>query len=143
MKTFSLKKENIDRQWFVLDVSDKILGRVATKIADKIRGKDKPTFTPHVDSGDYVIVINSKDIKVTGKKSEQKIYRRHSGRPGGLKIETFEKLQDRIPERILEKAVKGMLPKGPLGRDKFKNLKVYKEDSHPHASQNPELLVYK
>ena len=131
------------KKWYVIDAKDKTLGKLATIIATILNGKHKSLNNPSLDCGDYVIVINSKDIRVTGKKSEQKIYRRHSGRPGGLKIETFEKLQDRIPERILEKALKGMLPKGPLGRDKFKNLKVYKEDSHPHASQNPELLVYK
>jgi len=131
------------KKWYVIDAKGKTLGKLATIIATILNGKHKSINNPSLDCGDYVIVINSKDIKVTGKKSEQKIYRRHSGRPGGLKIETFEKLQDRIPERILEKAVKGMLPKGPLGRDKFKHLKVYKEDSHPHASQNPELLVYK
>ncbi len=142
-KTLSANKQTANKQWFIVDAENQILGRMSSKIAKILRGKYKTNFTPHADCGDYVIVINSNDIRVTGKKSEQKIYRRHSGRPGGLKIETFEKLQDRIPERILEKAVKGMLPKGPLGRDKFKNLKVYKEDSHPHASQNPELLVYK
>ena len=131
------------KKWYVIDAKDKTLGRLATIIATILNGKHKSVNPSYLDCGDYVIVINSKDIKVTGKKAQQKIYRRHSGRPGGLKIETFEKLQERIPERILEKAVKGMLPKGPLGRELFKNLKVYKDDSHPHTSQNPELLVYK
>ena len=115
MKTFSLKKENIDRQWFVLDVSDKILGRVATKIADKIRGKDKPTFTPHVDSGDYVIVINAEKIKVTGSKLTDKKYYKHSLYPGGLKVKSFKEVNETYPERIIEDAVKGMLPKNKLG----------------------------
>jgi len=131
------------KKWYVIDAKDKTLGRLATIIATILNGKHKSVNQPYLNCGDNVIVINSKDIKVTGKKSHQKVYRRHSGRPGGLKIETFEKLQERIPERILEKAVKGMLPKGPLGRELFKNLKVYKDDSHPHTSQNPELLVLK
>jgi large subunit ribosomal protein L13 len=131
------------KKWYVIDAKDKTLGRLATIVATILNGKHKSISHPSGNCGDYVIVINSKDIKVTGKKANQKVYRRHSGRPGGLKIETFNDLQERIPERILEKAVKGMLPKGPLGRELFKNLKVYKEDSHPHTSQNPELLVYK
>lgn len=134
---------NNDRKWYVIDAKGKTLGRLSSIIATIISGKHKPIFNPSTNCGDYVIVINSEEIKVTGKKSSQKVYRRHSGRPGGLKIETFEKLQERIPERILEKAVKGMLPKGPLGRKLYNNLKVYKKNSHPHESQNPELLVYK
>ena len=130
------------KKWYVIDAKNKTLGRLATIIATIVSGKHK-SVNSSLECGDYVIVINSKDIKVTGKKVHQKIYRRHSGRPGGLKIETFYRLQERIPERILEKAVKGMLPKGPLGREFYKNLKVYREDSHPHTSQNPELLVYK
>ena len=111
MKTYSLKKEEVNRDWFVLDVTDMVLGRVATKIADRIRGKDKPTFTPHTDGGDYVIVINAEKIKVTGSKYENKKYYSHSLYPGGLKTKTFKELVDKNPERIIEEAVKGMLPK--------------------------------
>lgn len=128
-------------KWYLIDAKGKTLGRLATLIAILIRGKHKSIYTPYLNSGDNVIVINAKDICITGKKAKQKIYRRHSGRPGGLKIETFEKLQDRIPERILEKAVKGMLPKGPLGRSMYRNLKVYSGEDHPHQSQKPELLT--
>ena len=137
MKTFSLKKENIDRQWFVLDVSDKILGRVATKIADKIRGKDKPTFTPHVDSGDYVIVINAEKIKVTGSKLTDKKYYKHSLYPGGLKVKSFKEVNETYPERIIEDAVKGMLPKNKLGKSIIKKLKVFGGPVHSHDSQQP------
>ena len=137
MKTFSLKKENIDRQWFVLDVSDKILGRVATKIADKIRGKDKPTFTPHVDSGDYVIVINAEKIKVTGSKLTDKKYYKHSLYPGGLKVKSFKEVNETYPERIIEDAVKGMLPKNKLGKSIIKKLKVFGGPVHLHDSQQP------
>ena len=111
MKTYSLKKEEVQRNWFVVDATDRVLGRVATKIADKIRGKDKPTFTPHTDGGDYVIVINAEKIKVTGSKFDNKIYYRHSLYPGGLKSQTFKELNKNNPERIIEEAVKGMLPK--------------------------------
>lgn len=128
------------QKWYLIDAKDKTLGRVATLIATIIRGKHKSVYVPYLNNGDHVIVINAKDICVTGKKAQQKVYRRHSGRPGGLTIETFEQLQSRIPERILEKAVKGMLPKGPLGRTFYKNLKVYSDDAHPHESQKPELL---
>ena len=118
------------KKWYVIDAKGKTLGKLATIIATILNGKHKSINNPSLDCGDYVIVINSKDIKVTGKKSEQKIYRRHSGRPGGLKIETFEKLQDRIPERILEKAVKGMLPKNKLGSNLYRNLKVFSGSDH-------------
>ena len=128
------------KKWYVIDAKGKTLGKLATIIATILNGKHKSLNNSSLDCGDYVIVINSNDIRVTGKKSEQKIYRRHSGRPGGLKIETFEKLQDRIPERILEKAVKGMLPKGPLGRDMFRKLNIYAGPEHPHTGQNPTLI---
>ena len=128
-------------KWYLIDGKGKTLGRVATLIATIIRGKHKSVYVPYLNNGDHVIVINAKEICVTGKKGKQKLYRRHSGRPGGLKIETFEKLQSRIPERILEKAVKGMLPKGSLGRTLYKNLKVYADDIHPHQAQKPELLL--
>ena len=137
MKTYSLKKEEVDRNWFVVDATDKILGRVATKIADRIRGKDKPTFTPHTDGGDYVIVINAEKIKVTGQKYTNKNYYKHSIYPGGLKIKTFKELVDSNPERIIEEAVKGMLPKNKLGKSMIKKLKVFSGPSHDHESQQP------
>ena len=142
MKTNPLADAN-NKKWYVIDAKGKTLGRVSTLIATIISGKYKSIYNPSFNCGDYVIAINVEEIQVTGKKASQKIYRRHSGRPGGLKIETFEKLQERLPEKILENAVRGMLPKGPLGRELYKNLKVYKGESHPHTSQNPELLVYK
>ena len=137
MKTFALKKENVDRQWFVIDASDKILGRVATKIADRIRGKDKPTFTPHTDGGDYVVVINAEKIKVTGEKFYDKKYFTHSLYPGGLKTKTFREMNEKHPERIIEEAVKGMLPKNKLGKSMIKKLKVFSGPDHEHESQQP------
>jgi len=137
MKTFALKKENVDRQWFVIDASDKILGRVATKIADRIRGKDKPTFTPHTDGGDYVVVINAEKIKVTGEKFNNKKYYTHSLYPGGLKTKTFREMNEKHPERIIEEAVKGMLPKNKLGKSMIKKLKVFSGPDHEHESQQP------
>ncbi len=137
MKTYSLKKEEVERNWFLLDATDKVLGRIATKIADRIRGKDKATFTPHTDGGDYVIVINAEKIKVTGSKFTDKKYYRHSLYPGGLKTKTFKDLNKDNPERIIEEAVKGMLPKNKLGRSMIKKLKVYKGSEHNHESQKP------
>ena len=137
MKTYSLKKEEVQRNWFVVDATDRVLGRVATKIADKIRGKDKPTFTPHTDGGDYVIVINAEKIKVTGSKFDNKIYYRHSLYPGGLKSQTFKELNKNNPERIIEEAVKGMLPKNKLGKSMIKKLKVFQGPNHHHESQQP------
>ena len=137
MKTYSLKKEEVERNWFLLDATDKVLGRVATKIADRIRGKDKPTFTPHTDGGDYVVVINAEKIKVTGSKFTGKKYYRHSLYPGGLKTKTFKDLNKDNPERIIEEAVKGMLPKNKLGRSMIKKLKVYRGSEHNHESQKP------
>ena len=133
--------ETLDRQWFVIDAEGQRLGRLATEIAMILRGKNKATFTPHLDTGDFVVVINAEKIVVTGKKSEQKLYRRDSGRPGGMKVETFSELQARIPERILEKAVKGMLPKNTLGRKLFTKLKVYTGSVHPHDAQQPQTLA--
>ena len=133
-------KDNLEKKWYVVDAADQRLGRLATEIAMILRGKNKPTFTPHMDTGDFVIVVNAEKVEVTGKKASQKLYRRHSGRPGGMKIEKFESLQERIPERIIEQAVKGMLPHNSLGRQQFKKLKVYKGADHPHAAQNPVLL---
>lgn len=137
MKTYSLKKEDVSRKWFVIDVSDKILGRVAAKIADRIRGKDKPTFTPHTDGGDYVIVINASKIKVSGQKYTDKKYYRHSLYPGGLKTKSFKELVHDNPERIVEEAVKGMLPKNKLGKTIIKKLKVFSGPVHDHESQQP------
>lgn len=138
MKTYSLKKQDVKRNWFVIDVSDKILGRIAVKIADKIRGKDKPSFTPHTDGGDYVIVVNAEKIKVTGSKYDNKKYYRHSLFPGGLKTENFKDLVAKNPERILEEAVKGMLPKNKLNKSIIKKLKVFSGPNHDHESQQPK-----
>jgi len=139
-KTSVPSPDSIDRQWFLVDAENQTLGRLATEVASVLRGKTKPNFTPHLDTGDFVIVVNAEKIKVTGKKSDQKLYRRHSGRPGGMKVETFKSLQSRIPERIVEKAIKGMLPHTRLGRQLFTKLKVYKGSEHPHSAQEPKLL---
>jgi large subunit ribosomal protein L13 len=139
-KTYLPPDSNADQKWYVVDAADQRLGRLATQIAMVLRGKNKPHYTPFMDTGDFVIVINAEKVVVTGKKSEQKIYRRHSGRPGGMKEETFEDLQKRIPERIIEKAVKGMLPKNSLGRQLFTKLKVHAGPDHPHQSQQPIAL---
>ena len=139
MKTFSLKNTEVSRDWVLFDASDKILGRFATKIADKLRGKDKPTFTPHVDGGDFVVVINADKVKVTGNKAEQKKYYKHSLYPGGLKEKSYKEVLESTPERIIENAVKGMLPKNKLGKSIFKKLKVYSGSEHPHESQNPSV----
>ena len=137
MKTFSLKSTEVVRDWVVFDASDKVLGRFATKIADKLRGKDKPTYTPHVDGGDFVVVINADKVKVTGNKAEQKKYYKHSLYPGGLKEKSYKELLESSPERIIENAVKGMLPKNKLGKSIIKKLKIYSGSNHPHESQNP------
>ena len=139
MKTFSLKNTEVARDWVVFDASDKVLGRFATKIADKLRGKDKPTFTPHVDGGDFVVVINADKVKVTGNKAEQKKYYKHSLYPGGLKEKSYKEVLESTPERIIENAVKGMLPKNKLGKSIIKKLKVYSGSEHPHESQNPSV----
>lgn len=128
---------NAEKIWYIVDAADKRLGRLASTIAIYIRGKDLPTFTPSVDMGAFVIVVNAEKVGVTGKKRSQKLYRRHSGRPGGMTVETFDQLQLRIPERIVEHAVRGMLPKGRLGRRLFTHLKVYKGSAHPHEAQKP------
>ena len=137
MKTYSLKNTEVDRDWVIFDASNKVLGRFATKIADKLRGKDKPTFTPHVDGGDFVVVINAEKVKVTGNKAEQKKYYKHSLYPGGLKVKSYKDVLEKNPERIIENAVKGMLPKNKLGKTIIKKLKVYSGSEHPHESQNP------
>lgn len=140
-KTYLPPVDTIERKWYVVDAADQRLGRLASEVANVLRGKNKPTFTPHMDTGDFVIVINAEKVDVTGKKRTEKLYRRHSGRPGGMKTETFAKLQARLPERIIEQAVKGMLPKNSLGRQLFTKLKVYAGDNHPHAAQQPETLT--
>ena len=140
-KTTLTPVKEIERGWYVVDAADQRLGRLATEVAQVLRGKKKPNYAPHMDTGDFVIVVNADKVAVTGRKSSQKLYRRHSGRPGGMKTETFDQLQARIPERIVEKAVKGMLPKGPLGRQLFTKLKVYAGPEHPHAAQNPQPLT--
>ena len=140
MKTYSLKKEEVQRNWFVVDATDRVLGRVATKIADKIRGKDKPTFTPHTDGGDYVIVINAEKIKVTGNKETDKVYFKHTGYPGGGSEISLAEMRRSKPHRILENAVKGMLPHNRLGRSIFSHLKVYSGPDHPHSAQKPKTL---
>ncbi len=140
-KTITPSPEILDKKWYVIDAADQRLGRLACEVAKILRGKNKPVYTPHIDTGDFVIVINAEKVVVTGRKSSQKLYRRHSGRPGGMKVETFEKLQQRIPERIVEKAVKGMLPKNSLGRQLFTKLKVYPGPNHPHQAQQPQELT--
>jgi large subunit ribosomal protein L13 len=140
-KTTLTPVKEIERDWYVVDAADQRLGRLASEIAQVLRGKKKPNYAPHMDTGDFVIVVNADKVAVTGNKGSQKLYRRHSGRPGGMKTETFDQLQSRIPERIVEKAVKGMLPKNSLGRKLFTKLKVYAGTEHPHASQNPQNLT--
>jgi len=140
MKTFSAKPETVQHDWFVIDAADKTLGRLAAGIASRLRGKHKPEFTPHVDTGDYIVVVNAEKVRVTGNKAKDKIYHHHTGYPGGLKSISFEKLMDKAPERTIQSAVKGTLPKGPLGNAMFKKLKVYAGTEHPHAAQQPQEL---
>jgi len=140
MKTFSAKAHEVKRDWYVVDATDVVLGRLASEIARRLRGKHKTIYTPHVDTGDYIVVINADKIKVTGNKAEGKQYHRHSGYPGGISTTTFAKMQQRFPGRALEKAVKGMLPKGPLGYAMFRKMKVYAGDKHNHVAQQPQPL---
>lgn len=140
MKTFVAKPESVKRDWYVVDAEGKTLGRIATEIARRLRGKHKAEYTPHVDTGEYIIVINADKVTVTGNKAQNKMYYAHSGYPGGLKSTNFEKLQASKPEMIIEKAVKGMLPRGPLGRAMFRKLKVYAGTEHNHAAQQPQVL---
>ena len=140
MKTFSAKPADVQRDWYVIDATDKVLGRLASEVASRLRGKHKPEFTPHVDTGDYIVIVNASKICVTGKKATDKVYYRHSGYPGGIKSITFDKLLQKAPERIIELAVKSMLPKGPLGRAMARKLKVYGGAEHKHASQQPQTL---
>lgn len=139
-KTYLPSLDSIKQDWYVVDAAEQRLGRLATEVAMILRGKNKPEYTPHMDTGDFVIIVNADKVRVTGKKRDQKLYRRHSGRPGGMKTESFAKLQARLPERIVEHAVKGMLPKNSLGRQLFTKLKVYAGADHPHQAQQPQKL---
>lgn len=140
MKTFSAKTHEVKRDWYVVDASDKVLGRLATEIARRLRGKHKAEYTPHVDTGDYIVVTNADKVRVTGRKFKEKMYYHHSGFPGGIKSISFDKLQAENPVRIIELAVKGMLPKNPLGRQMYRKLKVYVGNEHPHTAQQPKEL---
>ena len=140
MPTFSAKPAEVDRAWFVVDADGKTLGRLASEIARRLRGKHKPEYTPHVDTGDYIVVVNAEKIRVTGNKRADKMYHHHSGYPGGIKSINFDKLQIKAPTRIIEKAVKGMLPRGPLGRTMYRKLRVYAGPEHQHAAQLPQPL---
>lgn len=137
MKTYSAKPETVKRDWYVIDAAGQTLGRLSAEIAHRLRGKHKPEFTPHVDTGDYIVVINAEKVRVTDNKAKAKIYYNHTGYPGGLNEISFEKLIDKAPERVIQSAVKGMLPRGPLGRAMFKKMKIYAGAEHPHASQQP------
>jgi len=140
MKTISANIQTVKRDWYIIDAEGQTLGRMASAIAHRLRGKHKPEFTPHVDTGDYIVVVNAKKVRVTGKKATDKMYHRHTGYPGGLKSISFGKLIEKAPERTVQSAVKGMLPKGPLGRAMFKKLKVYAGAEHPHTAQQPQEL---
>ena len=140
MKTLSAKPESVRRDWYVVDAAGKTLGRLSSEIASRLRGKHKPEYTPHVDTGDYIVVVNAEKIAVTGKKMSDKIYHRHTGYIGGLKSISLDKLIVKAPEQVIEISVKGMLPKGPLGREMFKKLKVYAGENHPHTAQQPQAL---
>ena len=141
MKTFSAKPHEVRRDWFVVDATDKVLGRLAVEVARRLRGKHKPIYPPHVDTGDYVVIVNAEKIRVTGNKAQDKLYYRHSQFAGGLKTTNFTKLRAQHPTRVLEKAVKGMLPKGPLGSAMLRKLKVYAGPNHPHGPQQPQTLT--
>ena len=140
MKTVSVNKESVTREWYLVDATDKTLGRLSTEIANRLRGKHKPEFTPHVDTGDYIVVVNAEKVKVTGNKTTDKVYQHHTGYPGGIKTITFDKLIDKAPEQIIEKAVKGMMPKNKLSRSMLTKLKIYAGGEHPHAAQQPTPL---
>jgi len=143
MKTFSAKNETVKRDWYLVDASNKVLGRLATEIARRLRGKHKPEFTPHIDTGDYIVVINAEKVAVTGAKEEKKQYHSYSGYQSGLKTTSLKDMRKRHPERIIEIAVRGMLPKGPLGRSLIRKLKVYAGDKHEHVAQQPKVLEIK
>jgi large subunit ribosomal protein L13 len=138
MKTFSAKRETVKRDWYLVDATDKVLGRLATELARRLRGKHKPEFTPHVDTGDYIVVINAEKVTVTGNKMKDKLYHRYSGYQSGMKTINFADLRARDPRRVIETAVRGMLPKGPLGRAMLRKLKVYAGGAHEHAAQQPK-----
>ncbi len=140
MKTYTAKAETVVRDWFLVDAKDKTLGRLASAVATRLRGKHKPEYTPHVDTGDYIVIINADKVTVTGNKAKGKIYHSHTGYPGGIKDINFEDLLAKAPERVIQSAVKGMLPRGPLGREMFRKLKVYAGTEHPHAAQQPHTL---
>lgn len=140
MKTFSAKPETVKRDWFVVDATDKTLGRLASEIARRLRGKHKAEYTPHVDTGDYIVVVNAEKIRVTGRKAQDKMYHHHTGFPGGIKSVNFETLIDTAPERVIQHAVKGMLPKNSLGRAMFRKLRVFAGAEHPHTAQQPQVL---
>ena len=140
MKTVSVRQQDVTHGWYVVDATDQTLGRLATEIAHRLRGKHKAEYTPHVDTGDYVIVVNAEKVFVSGNKETKKIYYRHSGYPGGIKSTSLKRLREAKPEELLEKAVKGMLPRNPLGRAVFRKLKVYAGDSHPHGAQQPKTM---
>jgi large subunit ribosomal protein L13 len=140
MKTYSAKTGEVEQGWYVVNAQNKVLGRLAVQIASRLRGKHKPQYTPHVDTGDFIVVVNASKLRVTGRKPERKIYYRHSGYPGGIKETTFEKMQAANPERVLKTAVKGMLPKGPLGYAMLRKLKIYAGETHPHSAQQPKNL---
>lgn len=140
MKTISAKPESVQRDWYVIDAEGKTLGRMAAEIASRLRGKHKPEYTPHVDTGDYIVVVNAEKVRVTGNKAKDKMYYSHTGFIGGIKSISFEKLIEKAPERTIQSAVKGMLPRGPLGRAMFKKLKVYPGTEHPHTAQQPKEL---
>jgi large subunit ribosomal protein L13 len=138
MKSYMARPLEVERKWYVVDAEGQTLGRLATEIATILRGKNKPQYTPHVDTGDFVVVVNAEKVAVTGKKAEQKVYRRHSGYPGGLKETSYEQLMERRPTEILRRAVKGMMPKNRLARQQLRKLKIYAGPEHPHAAQNPQ-----
>jgi large subunit ribosomal protein L13 len=140
MKTYSAKPSEVRHGWYLVNAQGKVLGRLATRIAQRLRGKHRPEYTPHVDTGDYIVVVNADKLRVTGKKAEQKKYYRHTGFPGGIRETTFAVLHAKHPDRVLQKAVKGMLPKGPLGNAMLKKLKIYAGEAHPHTAQRPESL---
>jgi large subunit ribosomal protein L13 len=140
MKTYTAKAEDVQHGWYVVDAQNKVLGKLASQIASRLRGKHKPEYTPHVDTGDFIVVVNVSKLRVTGDKAEGKIYYRHSGYVGGIKSDTFAKLHAAKPERVLQKAVKGMLPKGPLGYAMLRKLKLYAGATHPHSAQQPKAL---
>ena len=140
MKTFSAKPHEVKRDWWIVDAKDIVLGRLARVVAMRLRGKHKPEFTPHVDTGDYIVVVNAEHVRVTGRKSDEKLYHRHSGQPGQMHTATFAEMQQKSPGKVVEIAVKGMLPKGPLGSAMFRKLKVYAGSGHPHTAQQPREL---